>query len=266
MDSRRMKNISVYSVRVRRYYLRRTKTAMNTGTTLLIPEKADPEFEQVFTAVVANGNNIRRLGKYWIKDEEIAKSKIAIYGNQAFALVLSQLYNVTLVSPDDSIITRLKNDWVKRSIVLTEICRLSEVKFPAFIKPLIPKMFIAGVFQSAEDFYNTVGRMELSEAILVSDVIADIKAEARCFVLNGIVMDIALYEGKISLTDGNYFAQEFVTANRDSLPATFVLDIAYSNTKGWFVMEFNACWAAGLNNCSATKVIGCIFAATINSD
>jgi hypothetical protein len=31
------------------------------------------------------------------------------------------------------------------------------------------------------------------------------------------------------------------------------------------ILEFNACWGAGLNNCKAEKVIECIIGATINT-
>lgn len=49
---------------------------------------------------------------------------------------------------------------------------------------------------------------------------------------------------------------------RDQLPRVVVIDIAYNQEKGWFVLEFNACWGAGLNNCNAEKVIDCIIGAT----
>lgn len=50
-----------------------------------------------------------------------------------------------------------------------------------------------------------------------------------------------------------------------SKPQAVVVDIAYSGQTGWFVLEFNACWGAGLNNCNADKVIECIIGATINT-
>lgn len=64
---------------------------MNSSAILLIPEKTDIEFEQVFETWTNNGGAIKRLGKYWIRDEMLAKERIAIYGNQTFALVLAQM-------------------------------------------------------------------------------------------------------------------------------------------------------------------------------
>ena len=51
---------------------------MTIQTTLLIPEKTDIEFEQVFETWTKKGGIIKRLGKYWIRDEELAKKPIAI--------------------------------------------------------------------------------------------------------------------------------------------------------------------------------------------
>src|SRR5690349_2663307 len=105
---------------------------MDRPVTLLIPEKTDSEFEQVFSTWTKRGGQIKRLGKYWIKDEELAKQRIAIYGNQAFAFVLAQIYNVELLSPDDKLIARLDKKWTKRNIELKQINQLFESSFPIF--------------------------------------------------------------------------------------------------------------------------------------
>jgi hypothetical protein len=231
---------------------------------LLIPEKVDPETEQVFETWTKNGGKIRRLGKYWIKDEELAQQKIAIYGNQAFAFVLAQIYNVALISPDDTLIVRLDHKWTKRSIQLKQINQLTENDFPVFIKPVIPKMFIAGIFQTLNDFKQAVSGLPDTEEILVSTIVKNITAEARCYVKNGTVKDIALYEGSADLTSGSPFVSDFVENNKSNLPEVVVIDIAYSEEAGWFVLEFNACWGAGLNSHKAENVIDCIIGATVN--
>jgi hypothetical protein len=238
---------------------------MQNPITLLIPEKTDPEFEQVFATWIKNGGLIKRLGKYWIKDEELAHQKIAIYGNQAFALVLAQIYNVELVSPDDTLIVRLDNKWTKRYIQLKQIDQIIESDFPVFIKPVIPKMFIAGIFKTLNDFKQIVTGLQETEEILISSIIDEISAEARSYIKNGVVMDIALYEGSADLTSGKQFVSAFINANKQHLPNVLVVDIAFSNQIGWFILEFNACWGAGLNNCRADKVIDCIVGATINN-
>lgn len=238
---------------------------MDRPTTLLIPEKTDIEFEQVFATWTKNGGQIKRLGKYWVKDEELARQKIAIYGNQAFAFVLAQIYNVELLSPDDTLIARLDNKWTKRNVELKQISQIVESDFPIFIKPVIPKIFIAGVFQKLADFKQATNGLQDTEEILVSSIVDNIQAEARSYIMNGVVKDIALYEGSADLTSGRKFVSDFIDSNKNELPKVVVVDIAFSEQTGWFILEFNACWGAGLNNCKAENVIDCIISATINS-
>jgi hypothetical protein len=238
---------------------------MDRPIILLIPEKTDIEFEQVFATWTKNGGNIKRLGKYWIKDDELAKRRIAIYGNQAFAFVLAQIYNVELLSPDDTLIARLDKNWTKRNVVLKQIGQLTERNFPIFIKSVIPKLFLAGVFQTLSDFKQVTNGLQDTEEILTSSVVNDIQAEARSYVMDGVIKDIALYEGSADLTSGISFLTEFLENNQDHLPRVVVIDIAFSKQSGWFILEFNACWGAGLNNCKAENVIDCIINATINN-
>ena len=236
----------------------------NTSTILLIPEKTDIEFEQVFATWAGNGGEIRRLGKYWIRDEELADRKIAIYGNQTFAFVLAQIYNVELLSPDDTLITRLDTKWTGRNVQLRQIGEIRESDFPVFIKPVIPKIFIARIFESLAAFNKVVQGLAADEQILVSSIINPIQAEARAFIMNGEIKDIAFYEGVASLDEGKAFLTSFIDNSRNDLPDVVVVDIAFNEKIGWFVLEFNACWGAGLNNCSAEKVIDCIVNATVN--
>jgi len=236
----------------------------STSTILLIPEKTDIEFEQVFATWTSNGGEIRRLGKYWIRNEELSDRRIAIYGNQTFAFVLAQIYGVELLSPDDTLIARLDARWTGRDVQLRQIGEIQESDFPVFIKPVIPKIFIAGVFDTLAAFNEVVQGLAADEQILVSSIVDPIQAEARAFIMNGNVKDIALYEGFASLDEGREFLTSFMEDSRNDLPDTVVVDIAFNKQIGWFVLEFNACWGAGLNNCSAEKVIDCIVNATVN--
>lgn len=237
---------------------------MHIPITLLIPEKTDIEYEQVFSTWTNNGGRIKRLGKFWIKDESLAGQPIAIYGNQAFAFVVAQIYNVELVSPDDTLIARLADSWTKRNIRLKNIGQLSANDFPVFIKPVVPKIFMAGIFHDLHEFIVSIEGLPDTEDILTSTIIHNIQAEARCYVKDGIVKDVALYEGSADLAQGEKFIADFIAQNKDQLPNVVVIDIAYSEQTGWFVLEFNACWGAGLNNCNAQKVIDCIIGATVN--
>lgn len=237
---------------------------MHGATTLLIPEKTDIEFEQVLKTWTKSGGQIKRLGKYWMKDEALANQPIAIYGNQTFALVLAQIYEVELISPDDTLITRLDKKWTKRTVTQKQIREMSESDFPIFIKPVIPKLFLAEVFQTHADFREATKGLENTEEILVSGIVDNIQAEARSYIMNSMVKDIALYEGDVGLTDAKTFISDFVNNNKEQLPPVVVVDLAFNASIGWFVLEFNACWGAGLNNCRAENVVDCIIGATIN--
>jgi hypothetical protein len=238
---------------------------MTNPTILLIPEKSDIEFEQVFETWTKNGGLIRRLGKYWVRDEELAKQRIAIYGNQAFSLVLAQIYNVELISPDDTLIARLGNKWTKRNITLKQIGQVTPAEFPVFIKPVIPKLFNAGIFHAIADFKQVTAGLQDIEQVLVSGIVDNIRAEARSYIMDSVIKDVAIYEGSADLDTGKKFLTDFIESNKLNLPKVVVIDIAYSNSLGWFVLEFNACWGAGLNNCKAENVIDCIVGATINN-
>jgi hypothetical protein len=119
------------------------------------------------------------------------------------------------------------------------------------------------VFKTFADFKKIADGLVDEESILVSSIV-DIQAEARCYVIDGEIKDIALYEGEADVETSKVFLRDFLQSNLQHLPFTFVVDIAYSDNVGWFVLEFNACWGAGLNNCSAEKVIDCIIGATVS--
>ncbi|WP_212005535.1 ATP-grasp domain-containing protein [Chitinophaga sp. HK235] len=234
------------------------------NTILLIPEKTDIEFEQIVAAWTHRGGQVKRLGKYWIKDEELTRSKIAIYGNQAFAFVLAQIYGVALLSPDDTLIATLDHQWTQRQITLSTVGQISATAFPVFIKPVVPKIFLAGIFTTLEDFRQATAGLPEDEAVMMAAVVEPITAEARGFVLNEQLIDLALYEGGADLTAGALFLTAFVREYGHQLPAAVIVDIACNPQTGWFVLEFNACWGAGLNNCRAEKVMDCIISATIH--
>lgn len=124
---------------------------------------------------------------------------------------------------------------------------------------------MAKVFRTFEAFMLFTRGIGNDEALLISTIIHDITAEIRCFIKDGILKDLALYEGAADIATATDFINAFLHHNNDKLPAVVVVDIALSAATGWFVLEFNACWGAGLNGCAAAKVLACISDATINT-
>ncbi|MBO9658123.1 MAG: ATP-grasp domain-containing protein, partial [Chitinophagaceae bacterium] len=199
-----------------------------------------------------------------VKNDTLLLKELAVYGNQTFSLVLAQIYELELISPDDSLIATLDEKWLKRNVQLTSLANLPSQNFPVFIKPAIPKQFQAAVFQSYAGIAAITNELLGNEPVLVSAIIPDISAEARAYVLNGVIKDIALYEGAGDLEQAMIFLESFLSINGDTIPDTVIIDLADSKERGWFILEFNACWGGGLNNCKGERVIACIEAATRN--
>jgi hypothetical protein len=227
---------------------------------LLIPQKADTERGSVADAWQQQGGTVMRLDRFWEKPVIPDGREIAIYGNDTFALVVAQVLGVELVSPNDLLVTKIDLSWTKRRISTVTLGEITDALFPIFIKPVIPKQFKARVYSSPAELSSETEGLPPTTQLLLSEIVS-IQAEARCFVLHHQVQDLALYEGHAPLTDAHRFVADFLASVPD-LPSTFVLDIAYYTPLGWFVLEFNASWGAGLNHCDPQKVLSCILTAT----
>lgn len=236
---------------------------MSIHPILLIPEKHDIETNQIGEAWINLGGEVRRLGKYWIKDPSLNIGNIAVYGNQTFALVLAQIYEIPLTTPDDTLIARLDKQWTKRTITIDTLGNASNYDFPLFLKPVIPKNFTAKVYNTSEDMASIIAICDQEEEVIISSVIENITAECRAYILNGKIMDIAFYEGSGNADDCQAFLQSFIDHNNTIMPKTLVVDLAYSPHTDWLILEFNASWGAGLNGCDADKVIYCIIESSI---
>ncbi len=170
-------------------------------TVLLVPEKTDVEREEVVKTWQHLGGSIHRLGRFWEKPTGLEGKQIAIYGNDTFANVVAQVFGVQLVSPDDSLIARLSQQWTKRQISIKTLSELREVDFPRFVKPVIPKQFKAKVYQRLEELSAEAYGLDVQSQVLFSEIV-EIKAEARVFVRGNQLMDVALYEGSADMEAG----------------------------------------------------------------
>lgn len=228
---------------------------------LLIPEKDDEERNALAQAWENLGGEVQRVAKFWLKPDVLNK-KISIYGNDTFTLVLAQVLGVDLISPKDEIIARIGNRWTKRKIKTLPLPIYPKLTYPKFIKPVKPKAFRAQIYNSAADFKKEVHLIPEEEKIIVSEIIK-IESEVRSFILDREIKDLACYEGKGDIKEARILAEDFLAHFPEDLPKTFVLDLGYNSTDGWFIIELNASWGSGLNSCQAEKVVECIRAASI---
>lgn len=187
---------------------------------------------------------------------------IKVYGNVMFCLILEQQLNIKLISPDDELLIKLGNNCIKRKIDIVSLDKICKNQFPTFIKPVIPKLFTAQIFNSMEELKKECKGLEESTKVIISEVV-HIESEVRCFILNQEIITLSVYEGEV--TDYNevtIFVDNFLKSNRSLLPKTLVLDVGYVKDRGWIIIEANPTWGAGLNGCNPEKAIICILEAT----
>jgi hypothetical protein len=70
---------------------------MRTDTVLLIPQKSDEERNSVLKTWTDLGGQGQRLDRFWEKPAELENKKVAVYGNDTFALVVAQIFNLELI-------------------------------------------------------------------------------------------------------------------------------------------------------------------------
>ncbi len=223
---------------------------------LLIPDKADIERDSLAEVWKNKGGEVKRIGKFWIKPD-VGDKRVSIYGNDSFGLVLAQILEITLLMPKDEVIADLSNEFVKREIAIIKVGEIDTLQFPLFVKPVIPKLFKAGIFQNEKELKLMLQDIAADTLLICSEVIV-IEKEVRSFILNGKIKDVAFYEGSGELEIPRQFIERFLRTDSIELPKTFVLDIGYNEKDQWFIIEFNASWGAGLNFCKPEKVIDCI--------
>lgn len=226
---------------------------------LIIPEKFDSERDAVANTWETQGGEVLRIGRFW-EPPTIDRSRVRLYGNDTFCLVLAQQLELELVSPSDDFLLRVDHHWLKRSIEVYPLSKASQLAYPKFIKPVIPKQFRAKVYNSSEELLDECRGLEDDTLVLVSEVVKFL-AEARAFVLDGQVEACGVYEGEAETKDIITFVSAFTQANH--LPKTCVIDVGYQATEGWSVLETNATWGAGLNGCEPLGAAKCIAHATL---
>ena len=234
-------------------------TPMNaTGLMLLIPESPDAERDAVARVFEQHGGEVLRLGRFW-DPPSIDVHRVRIYGGTSFALVLQKKLGFKLCTPPDDLILSLPPEALKRRIQKQRLQDAENFQYPLFVKPVIPKLFAAQVYNNLAELSRECHGLAVGTAVLTSDVVLFV-AEARAFLLDGEVLDCALYEGDANVQEAAAAAARLAR----SLPliSALVLDVGLIEERGWVVIELNAAWGAGLNGCQAERIWPCIAAAS----
>jgi ATP-grasp domain, R2K clade family 2 len=229
-----------------------------TGLNLLISDKPDVERDSVAEAFARQGGAVHRIGRFW-DPPPFDLPTIRVYGADSFCLVLQQKLGLTLCSPSDELLLRVPSEFLKRPITRHGLGESAKIKFPLFVKPVVPKQFRGTVYESSAELAAECSGLSPDTAIFVSELVV-FSAEARAFVLDERVLDVAVYEGNGQALEAGAFVTDLTRAL--SLPATVVVDVGFIDGRGWAVIEFNAAWGAGLNGCDAEKVLPAIVAAS----
>lgn len=229
-----------------------------SGLNLLIPDKPDAERDSLASAFVSHGGKVHRIGRFW-DPPVFDQPTVRVYGPDAFCLVLQQKLGFELCSPDDDLLLRMSAENLQRKLSQHKLAEAQTLAYPAFIKPVIPKQFRGAVYPSVGSLRVECHGLAAETSIMVSEIVK-FTAEVRCFVLNGSVLDAAVYEGETGVSGAVKFAHDLAQAFQ--LPRAVVVDVGFIAGRGWGVIEFNAAWGAGLNGCDPERALPAVIAAS----
>lgn len=231
---------------------------VTTGLNLLISDKPDEERDAVAESFARRGGTVHRIGRFW-EPPAFDAATVRVYGADSFCLVLQQKLGFPLCSPDDELLLRMPSEFLRRRLACRTLSETAELSFPLFIKPIVPKQFRGAVYQNSTALAVECRGLPETTAIFAAEVVC-FTAEARSFVLDGRVLDTALYEGAAIVADAASVVDNLTKTV--ALPRAVVVDTGFIVGRGWAVVEFNAAWGAGLNGCDPEKALPAILAAS----
>src|ERR1041384_2178940 len=182
---------------------------VTTGLNLLISDKPDVERDALADAFAQGGGTVHRLGRFW-DPPMFDPATVRVYGADSFCLVLQQKLGFALCSPADDLLLQVPSRFLQRQIAqrtLTEAL----ASLPAFVKPVTPKQFRGAVYASPEELATECRGLAGETAVFVAEAVT-LTAEVRSFILEGRVLDAAIYEGSGVLTDAITFIDELLPA------------------------------------------------------
>jgi len=180
---------------------------------------------------------------------------VRVYGAGAFCLVLQQKLGLTLCSPSDELLLQVPARFLNRQVTRQTLGEILSSTIPSFIKPVTPKQFRGAVYESEDALAAECRGLPPGTASFVSEPVT-FAAEARTFVMDGLVLDAAVYEGKSDVVGAGQFVEAL--SHSMLLPRAVVVDVGFIDGRGWAVIEFNTAWGSGLNGCDPDEVLPAI--------
>lgn len=225
---------------------------------LVIPTKPDSERDAVASAWELAGGTVERLERFW-EPPPLPRERVRLYGPDTFALVVAQKLEIEVAEPDPYAVVKCPGELLGRTVSVERLANAAGFSYPCFLKPVVPKQFGARVFVSHEELEAETQGLEDTTEVLRSEVVT-ITAEARSFVLDGVVQSCSLYEGTGDVDVAAKTCERVAMAV--DFPRASVLDVGLLENGDWVFIEANAAWGAGLNGCDAHQVLACIATAS----
>jgi len=236
-----------------------TKPQLDPRLILVTPPSADVERDAVATAWADAGGEVVRVDRFW-QPPELDPTLVRIYGPHTFALVLAEVWPIELVSPPYDLILGLPDDVLLRRM---GSCRLDEVgalPLPLFVKPLVPKLFTAAVYDDPASIQEETAGLE-GETMVVWSEPRRFVAEVRIFATGRAIHAASAYEGDVPNLDAATAVGRRVLENI-AYDGPLVLDVGQFDDGRWAVIEVNEAWGAGLNGCDAEACVPVLGQAT----
>ena len=227
---------------------------------LLTPTSRDVERDAVADAWESAGGEVLRLDRFWEPPTTVDPKTVRIYGPHTFALVLQEVLPIRLISPPDDVVLSLPARFLGREVRRANLEEVLNSTFPIFVKPLLSKVFAAGLHDSQESLLEETAGLPADTQVIWSEPV-QFTAEARTFAVDGKALAFAIYEGAV---DDEATPRRFANDALQALPfdGPLTLDIGFIPDNGWAVVECNEAWGSGLNGCDASAAIHVIAEAT----
>ncbi|WP_126653998.1 ATP-grasp domain-containing protein [Chryseobacterium aureum] len=215
---------------------------------------------------------LNRFNAKWNIPEEFRSDVIGVYGEDIYAEIVAEQCNLTLTKPDDSLLSKISEEFTKRKILYGKL-KDFEHEENIFIKCSDFKSFKAGVYQKITDIKG-FDSLDQEITVFTSEVV-EWELEVRCFVLNNEIKTFSSYWRNDAFDTNELserekkdlftFFESFIQKYSSTLPAGIVLDFGIIKGKGWALIEANPAWCSGLYACDAKAALEVIVKSCIKN-